>query len=152
MANDILTEAKVFTRVALIRFAISLVSTAVVAWGVSFWVSGYVVRANIAGMNAAFSGVQEALDQINNSIQANTSEMTKLTGQSSTQGTEISYLRRDLSRVEKAVQNFGISIPAVGSVDGGFVINTAKWDELQKIFGSSGKEPVFIELKEPSLK
>ncbi|HMO07031.1 MAG TPA: hypothetical protein PKD10_05205 [Paracoccaceae bacterium] len=151
MASDLTPDSKVFTRVWVVRFGISVVSTAIVAWGVSFWIADYVVRAHIAGMNSTFSGVQGSLDQINRSIQENTAEMTKLTAQSAAQGTEIGFLRRDLGRVEQAVQNYGIAIPALGAVEGGFVINTAKWDELEKAFGSTGERPIFLEIKAPSI-
>lgn len=150
MAGDLSPDARVFTRIWLIRFGISLVSTAVIVWGMSFWIADYVVKAHGSGMNAAFSGIEASLDRINGSIQENTSEMIKLTSQTATQGTEIGYLRRDIGRIEKAVQNYGIAIPAVGTVDGGFVINTARWSEITEKFGASKDALIILEIKNPS--
>lgn len=146
MEPNLFSDGKVITRVWLIRFAVSLICTGLVAWGMSFRVADYVVRANTASIHATFSGIERSLGEINASIQASTQVLIEMKSQAATQGTEIGYIRRDLGRVQAAVQDFGIQIPAVGKVEGGFVINTAKWDELQKLWGTTGNEPIFLEI------
>lgn len=146
MANDFTADAKVITRVWLARFSISLASTAVVAWGVSFWIADYVVKANNSMIATTFGGMQSTLEQLNASVQAQTEVLMTLSEQGASQGTEISYIRRDLGRVQAAVQDFGIRIPAVGSTTDGFVLNTAKFDELFRNYQTSGEKPIFLQI------
>ena len=90
---------------------------------------------------------------MNQNITANTAELSKIRSEigalgkaAASQGTEISFMRRDLQKVQEAVQGAGITIPAVGAVEGGFVINTANRATAAKDFGTDDNSAVFIQI------
>jgi hypothetical protein len=148
--------ATVFTRVFVGRLLIGVISAGLTSFLIAFAVADYVVKANTASNAAAFQSLQTSLELLNANVIENTSvlstirdEIADLSEEAATQGTNISFIRRDLEKVQTAVQGAGIAIPAIGAVDGGVVINTSKWRELQEIFGATGDEPIFIEVKEP---
>lgn len=53
-------ENAVFTKVWVARLGISLVLTAATAWGVSFWISDYVVKANTTSIEQTIVAVLQA--------------------------------------------------------------------------------------------
>ena len=96
---------------------------------------------------------QSTLSQINESLQTTNSELSQIRGaignletESSTQITEIAYIRRDLSRVEQAVQDAGIDIKAMAYA-GDLTpseFSFAKWEEVRAKFGITEDEPLFV--------
>lgn len=141
---------QVFEPVWVVRLCIGLASAAITASAISFLVSDYVVRANTTTMTDTFSAMQSSLDRINENLNVTNSELVKvrdeiggIRGDTSSQMTEIGYIRRDLSKVQAAVQNAGIPIPVNGS---SVIANPKTWKAIFEQYKSNGDTPIFLEI------
>lgn len=132
-----------------IRFGITMVSTAGIAWFVSFAVADYVVRANTSSSVETMRALQSSIDRLNESVIANsgrldafTSNMTILMERSATTATEIAAIRTDLARVQTSVQAAGIDIKIGGEPLG----KQFSFEEFKAIFGLDATDPIFLEI------
>lgn len=134
-------------KIWLIRFFISMVGAAAIAWGVSFAVADYVVRANTTGSMETIRALQGSIDRLNESVIANsgrldafTANMSTLMERSAATAVEISSMRQDISRVQTAVQGAGIDIRIGGSPDG----KQLNWSDLKAFYGVEEGVPLFF--------
>ena len=139
-------------KVWLVRSSITMLLGGAAATAISFAVADYIVRANTSSANEAMRALQSSIDRLNQSTLANNAALGKmsdqiggLTAESRTQLVEIGYLRRDLARVTKAVQESGIAIPA--SSEGAFFINPKKFEALRAKYGLGDDDPVFLSVE-----
>lgn len=136
----------------MIRFAITMAGTAIIAWTVSFAVADYVVRANTSGASETMRALQSSIDRLNESVIANsgrldafTTNMSTLMERSATTAVEISSLRQDISRVQTAVQGAGIDIRIGGAPDG----KQLNWSDIKAFYGVEEGVPLFFEVANP---
>jgi len=136
----------------LIRSGISLLATAALAWGISFKVADYVVKANTSSANEAMHSLQQSLDLLNQSVIASTeatnrleAQMSELLVRSEQHTASLSLLEDKLGKVSTAVQDAGIDI-RVGMQTGGKVYSA---EDFKAIFGAEEGVPVYLQLGGP---
>jgi mannitol-specific phosphotransferase system IIBC component len=95
----------VFERVWLVRFVISLIATASVAWLVSFGVSDYVVKANTSSSNQALNALQSAIsDQGENNAQMVQALQSALNAANAANGQTADALRLSLDTLNDTIK------------------------------------------------
>ena len=136
------------------RLAIGIVASGLTAFGVSFWVADYVVKANTSSMEQAMDILSGSMDRMTDqsalihseliSIKMGIAELNVTAG---TQGTEIGFLREDVARLQEAVQGAGISIPAMYvTTEGRIGFNPERWQAFLDEANVSGQAPVLLDL------
>lgn len=163
-------DVSVFTKVWLVRLAISLFATAVVAWGVSFIVADYVVRANTssmersieavlqangataAGADASAKGILTALEMINATLKETNravgglrDETTFLVGLQKDSAGEIARLRTDLDSLRAKIEQAGIDVNF--DIKSLFAPSNEMWSTIRAEYGISDEEPVFLKIE-----
>ncbi|WP_299847696.1 hypothetical protein [uncultured Roseovarius sp.] len=136
----------------LVRLVIGLVLTALLAWGISFKVSDYVVKANTSSANEAMRTLQSSIDQLNQSIQQNITatnglqeQMASLLAASSRHTSELASMKDDLVRVTTAVQDSGIDIK-IAHEGMSTPSKLLSWTDFRAFYGVAPDEPVFLEI------
>lgn len=134
-------------KVWVFRWVLSLITTAGIAWLVSFAVADYVVRANTSSNIETMRSLQSSIDRLNESVIANSGRMDTfganvmtLMERSATAVTEIAAMREDITKVQRAVQGAGIQI-RVGEQPEGKVLD---WNELKAYYGLKKDTPVYL--------
>lgn len=162
---------KVFTKVWIIRAAISLVVTAATAWGVSFLVADYVVRANTtsigqtldavlqannataAGNENSIAGIVRAIENLNDTV-AETNravgglreDLTFLVGLEKESGGQIALLQADVARLMTAVNGAGINVDFALAIKSALSPSSEMWSTIRTEYGISDDAPIFLKI------
>ena len=166
------TMDKVFTKVWIIRAAISLVLTAATAWGIAFLVSDYVVRANTtsieqtlaavlqannataAGNENSIAGIVTALETLNATlVETNRvvgglrDDLTFLVGLPKDSAGQIALLQADVERIGRAINEAGIKVDVTADIQSLFSPQSEVWSTVRANYGLSGEEPIFLKIE-----
>ncbi len=101
----------------LVRLVITSIVTGMLATGIAFKVSDYVVNAHTASSNEAMHSLQASIDTLNGSVLASTaatdrlqSQMSELLQRSARHSEGIASLQLGMGKIATAVQDAGIDI------------------------------------------
>ena len=148
------------TRHFAIRLLTGLCLTALTAWGVSFWVADYVVRANTTSTQGAMRSLQASIEAFNASFQTTTSalqtsieantratealqvQMRDLVRDSEIQSVVLKDVQENLGLVAAAVQDAGIDIRIGAPLDPDAKI--LDFDALIKALDVEGEKELFV--------
>jgi hypothetical protein len=165
-------DGAVFTKVWIIRLGISLVLTAVTAWGVSFWIADYVVKANTisieqtlaavlqannataAGNENSIAGIVNALETLNSTLTETNravgglrDELTFLAGMQKDSSGAIALLQADVERISKSISEAGIKVDFTADLQRLFSPKNEGWDSVRAEFGITDEQPIFLKIE-----
>lgn len=162
-------DTAVFTKVWVARLVISLALGAATAWGVSFLVADYVVRANtssmeqtlaaviqannataagnensIAGIVTALETLNATLTETNRAVGGLREDLTFLAGLQKDASGEIALLRVDVDRITRSIEDAGIKVSA--DLKSLFSPSNEAWSAVRASYGLSDEAPIFLQI------
>lgn len=163
MALELVKTAKdAFDGVFVMRLIVGTLFAGAAAWGVSFYVSDYVVKANTSSSNEAMRSLQSSIENFNTSFQTTTlalqasidantrstdnleGQMSELLRRSEIHSVTLSGVQTDLGRVATAVQNAGIEIRIGSNTDlSGKVLD---WNVIREAYGINSDDSFFLKV------
>lgn len=149
-----------------IKLGISTLVGGGVAWGISFSVADYVVKASVSGLTLSVQNLQASLDTLSATVRqvdqdikvevrrlnddrtdlasAIAREVADIQVKNGEQSVEIRAVAASLARIESSLSQIQTSLPINYMVNDKGVISVDKWQEIRTKYGVSDETPVLV--------